>query len=463
MTVLLHPHQRRIAKSRARFKVIRGGRRGGKTALEIENLAFKAVSKKDRNIFYIAPTQIQARSIIWEGLKSRLGTIGEAHEQRLEMKVPTQDGGHSVIKIAGWENRENFRGQSADHITMDETDTMKDFFIGWEQIFTPALIDRLGTADFIGTPQKENPNLRRLEKYAEGKPDWECFHFTSWDNVSLDCEELEKWKREMDKNSYRQEIMAEYVEDLGALFRYTALVDMFTNTVDKDNQKYLTVDIADDGSDKTVFNFWNGLESYKIEKFSSLNTEAIVNQIRESIAQERIPMSHVAVDAVGVGAGVASNSFLDGVVGFKSSYQAIKVDSDPVRLPNVHYTKNAPLVSDYRNLRSQCVFELAKAVNEHQLACTVEDVTIKEAIIEELSTYQDASKGDGKRFPTPKEDVKELIGRSPDISDTFIMRMYFEVRKKVESVGSEERAKVFQELTNQFNVTESNQHLNGTR
>jgi hypothetical protein len=35
-------------------------------------------------------------------------------------------------------------------------------------------------------------------------------------------------------------------------------------------------------------------------------------------------------------------------------------------------------------------------------------------IIEELSTYQDASVGDGKRMPTKKEDVKALIGRSPD-------------------------------------------------
>lgn len=218
MEHLLHPHQREIVKSRNRFKVIRGGRRGGKTKLETEVLCFNAVSKKDRVVFYIAPTQIQARNIIWESLKARLNGIAQINEVRLEMKVPTADGGHSLIKVAGWENRENFRGQFAHHITFDETDTMKDFFVGWQEIFRPALIDTSGSADFVGTPKKENPNLRRLEKLCETDQEWGAFHFTSWDNPTLPKEELEKAKSEMDADTYRQEIMAEYVEQRRCAF-----------------------------------------------------------------------------------------------------------------------------------------------------------------------------------------------------------------------------------------------------
>ena len=93
--MLLHPHQKEIAKSKARFKVIRGGRRGGKTLLETENLLFKAVSGQNRNVFYIAPTQIQARSIIWASFRKHdIAKISKFHEQRLEITVPTVDGGH---------------------------------------------------------------------------------------------------------------------------------------------------------------------------------------------------------------------------------------------------------------------------------------------------------------------------------------------------------------------------------
>jgi hypothetical protein len=87
---------------------VRAGRRGGKTSLEVEDMSFDAVSDRDRPIFFIAPTQIQARQIIWEMLKNRLSGIGDANEGRLEMKVPTQKGGYSTIQVAGWENRENF-------------------------------------------------------------------------------------------------------------------------------------------------------------------------------------------------------------------------------------------------------------------------------------------------------------------------------------------------------------------
>jgi len=461
--MLLHPKQKEIARSNARFKVIRAGRRGGKTKLETETMAYKGVSGKDRNVFYIAPTQKQARSIIWESLKGRIGEFAKVHESRLEMIVPTQDGGKSHIFVAGWENRENFRGQPAHHITFDETDTMRDFFIGWQEIFRPALIDTGGTADFIGTPKKENPNLRRLEKQAETDSEWAAFHFTSWDNPHLPRHELEKAREEMDAETYQQEIMAEYVENAGALFRYTSLVDMFTNTIDKSDARYLTIDVADDGTDSTVFTYWEGLEFYRIEQYQHMNTEAIIAKVREIAAAERIPYSNIIVDTIGVGAAIGSSSLLNGIIPFKSSHQPIRTDVDPVRLPNVHYTNNAPLTSEYKNLRSQCVFTLAQLVNNHEIAGRIGDVRVKEQIIEELASYQDASKGDGKRFATPKEDVKAFIGRSPDKSDTLLMRMYFVIRDRMLPEQSEDAARVIEQIQSQFKRTANNQSQNSSR
>lgn len=449
--MILHQKQREIVQSKARFKVVRGGRRGGKTQLEVEDMSFEAIAKNDSPIIYIAPTQTQARAIIWEALKKKLAGVGEASEARLEMRVPTLDGGFSTISIAGWENRENFRGRKAKKVYFDEVDTMKDFFIGYQEIFRPALSDLQGGAMFTGTPKRENPNLRRLEKIAKEDKDYEAFHFTTYDNPHISVQELEKAKAELDWDTFRQEYLAEYIDNQGALFRFESLVDIFSNTVVKENEKYLIVDIADDGSDKTIFSFWEGLEEYKREEFERLNTESIVSKTREYAAQERIPYSHIAVDAIGVGAGVASSSLLDGVIGFKSSYAPIKTDQDIVRLPNVSQLKNPliPLVSDYKNLRSQCVFTLSDLVNNHKIASKVTGRQ-KEVIIEELSHYQDASKGDGKRMATPKEDVAKAIGHSPDSSDTFIMRMYFVIMKKMIPGQSEEASRVIQQQQNNF-------------
>lgn len=459
----LHPKQKEIIRSPARFKIIRAGRRGGKTKLEVEDMVFEAVSGNDRPIFYIAPTQVQARAIIWEELKNRLAGIGEANEARLEMKVPTKDGGYSTITVSGWENRENFRGRKAWKTYFDELDTMKNFFIGWQEIFRPALTDFQGHAMFSGTPKKENPNLRRLEKIAETDSDYAAFQFKTEDNPHISRAEIEKARQELDGATFRQEYEAEYVDNAGSLFKYISLVDMFSNTVTKTQDKYLIVDIADDGSDKTIFSFWEGLEEYKRESYARLNTETIINKIREYAAQDRIPYSHIAVDAIGVGAGVASSSMLDGIIGFKSSYAAIKTDLDIVRLPNVGYMPNAKaLTSDYKNLRSQCIFTLADLVNNHKIASRVEGKQ-KESVIEELASYQDASTGDGKRMATQKEDIKSLIGRSPDESDCFIMRMYFVVMSKMIPSQSEERGGIIIKQQQQFARNQFNRASNSTK
>lgn len=131
-------------------------------------------------------------------------------------------------------------------------------------------------------------------------------------------------------------------------------------------------------------------------------------------------------------------------------------------LPTVHYTNNAPLTTDYRNLRSQCIFTLADLVNNHKIASRVSGAA-KEAIIEELPTYQDVSKGDGKRLATPKEDIRDLIGRSPDDSDTWIMRMYFVLRDRMLPDQSEKLANVTQALNRQFNLNQNRQAFNSAK
>lgn len=468
----LHAPQKEIANSDKRFKVVRAGRRFGKTVVKTETMSFKAISNtillarkvKNRTVIFIAPTQKQARTIVWSTFREKLTGIGEFNESRLEITIPTEDGGKSTIYVGGWENRENYRGM-ADivHLEFDELDTMKDFFLGWQEIFRPMLIDTGGSAGFGGTPKKENPNLKRLEKEYKDDPEWGFFHYTTYDNPYVPVAEIEKAKKELDPETFRQEILAEHIEDAGALFRFSALVDVFSNTITKSANRYLIVDIADDGSDKTIFSFWEGLEEYRREGFERLNTESIIAKIREYAAEERIPFSHIAVDAIGVGAAVASSSLLDGIIGYKSSYAPIKTDMNIVMLPNVGYLKNAPsLTSDYANLRSQCVFTLADMVNNHKIASKLSGID-KERVIEELSAYQDASKGDGKRLATMKEDIKTAIGRSPDDSDTWIMRMYFAIREKMLPQQSEQAARIRNQQQDRFHTNKSGVQQNSSR
>ena len=116
----LTPTQNEVGKDKHRFRVLRIGRRGGKTTLAVEEIKAVAISKLSR-ICYIAPTYQQARDIAWEMLKKSLGDlIIQSNESRLEIRVRTLDRRESVVLLRGWESVESLRGQAFDFLVIDE-------------------------------------------------------------------------------------------------------------------------------------------------------------------------------------------------------------------------------------------------------------------------------------------------------------------------------------------------------
>jgi len=255
----------------------------------------------------------------------------------------------------------------------------------------------------------------------------------------------------------------EYDDDLMNIFNYDALNDVFINTIDKTDKKCLVVDVADDGADKTVFSFWNGLVEYKRISFEGLTNDNIVDKIREYASQDKIPFSRIIVDAIGVGTGVAKSKFLNGIIGYKSSFAPIKTDNNIVQLPNAGNLSHVPkYTSDYKNLRSQCIFKLGEMINQHMIASEVDEWQ-KDLVIEELSQYKDVTIPEQKRTATAKGYVKEALGRSPDDSDTWIMRMYFEIRSEMSTIDSQEVVEAQNRQRNSFTRNKNLSSLNSAR
>lgn len=83
---------------------------------------------------------------------------------------------------------------------------------------------------------------------------------------------------------------------------------------------------------------------------------------------------------------------------------------------------------NFANLKSQCAFLLQEKVQNGEIAIHREhkDKDEDRQLLEQemLNTYIDEKSIDGKTRIEPKEKMKERIGRSPDLMDTLIMRMY---------------------------------------
>ena len=60
--------QKKVWVDNTRFLVIAAGRRTGKTRLAAWKIILKALEATKANVFYVAPTQGQARDIMWQSL-----------------------------------------------------------------------------------------------------------------------------------------------------------------------------------------------------------------------------------------------------------------------------------------------------------------------------------------------------------------------------------------------------------
>jgi phage terminase large subunit len=218
----------------------------------------------------------------------------------------------------------------------------------------------------------------------------------------------------------------EYEDTLGLLFKYDHVMDMFTNVIENDGDKYLIVDVARFGKDSTRFSFWEGLHCYRREIRTKQDTAQTARDIRDFTIAEGIPYSRVLVDELNMGAGVVDQ--LPGVKSFNSSSSPLPTRT-AIRKQISYQRDNQGqnIISQFSNLRSQCVFKLAELIEKHKISCT--KANDADEIVEDITAHKqkDPEKDDRKLSVTPKDEIKENIGRSPDVGDTFIMRMWFEL------------------------------------
>ena len=207
----------------------------------------------------------------------------------------------------------------------------------------------------------------------------------------------------------------EYDDDPTKLFNYDSILDMFTLSATK-GKKYCIVDAAGFGRDKTVIGLWDGLFCYKIIIMENISSK----ELDEILLKESIPRSQCAIDELGVGFGLVKD--LSGVKGFVANARPIVPKKE---------TETDKAQHNYKNLKSQCWFELANYVNSNLIGITREiSKDARNLLIEDLEQMKQKDPGkDAPLHVLTKEEIKENIGRSTDVGDMFMMRMFFELKK----------------------------------
>jgi len=237
LDISLLPWQQEVWNDPVRFKVVAAGRRTGKSRLAAYLLLVNALQTDRGHVFYVAPTQGQARDIMWN-LLLELGhdVVESSHVNNMQIRLING----ITISLKGADRPETMRGVSLKYLVLDEYADMKPDV--WELILRPALADLKGSALFIGTPMGRN-HFYELYKQAQlgDDPDFKAWHFTSYDNNLLEKMEIDRAKKSMSSYAFRQEFMASFEARGSEMFRESWVK---FNEEEPHGDYYIAIDLA---------------------------------------------------------------------------------------------------------------------------------------------------------------------------------------------------------------------------
>jgi Terminase RNaseH-like domain len=224
-----HAEQERFINSRAKRKIIRAGRRSGKTV----GVGILAVQRflAGARILYVAPV-LEQTDCFWGEVKRALASAvaeGMFTKSETDRTIEKPDSKQRIKAATGWDP-DVLRSDYADLIIFDEWQLQRESM--WGEVASPMLLDTFGDAVFIYTPislhsrtssRAEDPrHAARMFKMAEQDRSgrWEAFSFSSHANPHISKAALEAIAYDMTALAIKQEIYAQDVDEVpGALWK----------------------------------------------------------------------------------------------------------------------------------------------------------------------------------------------------------------------------------------------------
>lgn len=198
------------------------------------------------------------------------------------------------------------------------------------------------------------------------------------------------------------------------LFYYTALQDIFDNNFVPGGEKYMTADIAMEGSDLFVIVVWDGWRATHTYTYEKSDGKMVLDKMLEIKNRHGVPGSNIAFDSAGVG------NFLKGwlkhAIDFRGGDKPKEEEGAKVL---------------FKNLKTQCAYHFAQKVKEWQVFIDVQDEQVQGRITDEFDAHRKTGFDATGRFTmTHKDEVKGQLGYSPDYFDAYTMRSIFNLNKK---------------------------------
>ncbi|KPJ95381.1 MAG: hypothetical protein AMJ53_02860 [Gammaproteobacteria bacterium SG8_11] len=265
-----HTAQQRIIDEAGRFNVVNCGRRFGKTTLGIDRVV--TPETLPHPVGWFSPTYKMLLEV-WREAVLALAPI-TTRKNVQERRIETVAGG--VIEFWSLENPDAARGRKYRRVIIDEAAMIPGLMDAWQHVIRPALADYVGDAWMLSTPKGRNGFWQMyLWGQDDEMPDWASWTLPTSANPHIADSEIEAMRSTMPELVYRQEILAQFLEDAGGVFR--RVMEAATATA-QDSRQYLVVDGIEQGWHPYVFGVdWGQMNDFTAIAVIDLHTQELVH------------------------------------------------------------------------------------------------------------------------------------------------------------------------------------------
>lgn len=231
---------------------------------------------------------------------------------------------------------------------------------------------------------------------------WSLHHIPATDSSHVSPDWVAARRDDWGESSplYQARVLGEFPEEAEGTLLPLGLLDAAQERVVEPGPVRLGVDPARFGPDNTAVSVWRGNRLDNVETRRGLDVMQGASWV-QSLAN-RYGAERVAVDEIGLGAGVVDRLHQLGCVGLA-----------PVNVARSPQRKDL-----FQNLRAELAWRLRESLERGEIALPVDDV-----LIAELSALRYDYDAFGRIRLESKDEIRQRIGRSPDRADALMLGM----------------------------------------
>jgi hypothetical protein len=198
-----------------RFVTIRAGRRTGKTQNSAQWIIDEVLSTEAESGLWVDTRHANIDKYVERVFLPVLSNVLKHvnwNQQKKILKLPK-----GYVDFGSAERAEMLEGFEYDRVVLNESGLILKKESLWDNTLQPMTRSKNNKTRFIGTPKGSKGGFKTLCSRID--PEWQSYHFRAHDSPYWDKDELEKISRNVPELVWKQEYLAEFLEDAGTVFR----------------------------------------------------------------------------------------------------------------------------------------------------------------------------------------------------------------------------------------------------